>query len=1339
MSRSSHRTLWVALAATAAVLVSLLLLAAQRPAPQAAAGADARALRAVQGDPRAYARGDLVGLDPAYDAAGGRASEADLLGLYALEGSSRVVLRADVAAAGFPAAARRPLDHAGVQLVFLLDEAPGGSSGLPGLADISAAAPISWERCIVVERSPVGGFSTTVLRPATAKPGGPGWITTTSSELLAPARLAERYDMIELALDRSTAKAGNPGSARYAVLTLAGGHIEDTIPAATPGVAATLGPHNIAFVQHGNQGLTYSTVLRGERGENSSYDGDPNNPDDGFDDILAAHDYYDLPGCFHLAATLQVAAAWHDPSFNSWMATGVQQGWVDLVTSAWAQHMMPFIRDDMNSWSVDIERDMTNWRYSDDGNGANDAQVAWVPERVWLDNPDSDGNGVEAGGSVIDWIGDDFLDNGVQAVVLDDYIHCGYKNNVFDDHHIYTIGTGLKIVPIDNNFVGEVNWDWGSAWNRIIGSSADELIVYGNDWEIAAEVSQGASNPNGLNNYIKILQLAAANSGIVSTWRLRDAIGGFGGGSIVLQNGTYGLLGGHGGYGGGNNSWYADWAAYTGADNLDGHAPKWNYGQIWNNAITRLLAAPNNDLSQSAWYVLMTNLHETGWHDGGLISGWQHHYSNHIKNANVFSEGSRWVAGLYANPTGAYLADVDDDGIQEAVIYNDRVFAVFETIGGRAQWIFAKGPGYDFSVGSNDHVYWADTNGDYNEVNHTASLSDVSVRGVDREHDLYALSVVTGAGNTVELALTHANVEKRVKLTLGQPYLDVVYDVHGDRAYVKCAWTPDFIDLTWNGHAPLYRVWDAESGKYFGQRNTNTGATAAVVAGTAGAVHNLQFAHTLAEGDEFYGDGAFEVYYYAGTTSPPDGTGHIPELKTLRDGLTDTIGPAVVSASYYPTPNRLSIRFNQAARSDNVVRTSIAVDDDGDDVADVTLDNSCTVTTTGSSTRIDITLSAAKAAALEALNTANLRLLLQAGACTDVAYNPSAAVNAAANKTITYEAATLITIDGRIDPAEWTAGRRYVNDPNDSQWTSANEIDALYIMWDASYLYLAIDGQVSGNSWILYLDTDVGGPNGQTDLTAIDTWERGATFTAAGFRPDLQWGTYQHQGPYDSSSLFRLTSPSTSQDLTSQAILAFDAQHVFGTESGSEIAIPWDVLYGLGPNRVPENTSVGFVASICWDPEPSGQLGGDVAPNNRTAVLPVVDSFAWLPVDNDGDGVPDPDPVPTDAPPPGSSLAAAPSASHLFPPAPNPFNPSTTLVYEVAGPAGRALPVALTIHDVHGRQVATLAASQLEPGRYAARWDGREASGRSVASGVYVARLAVGTQPVQQAKLVVLK
>jgi hypothetical protein len=71
---------------------------------------------------------------------------------------------------------------------------------------------------------------------------------------------------------------------------------------------------------------------------------------------------------------------------------------------------------------------------------------------------------------------------------------------------------------------------------------------------------------------------------------------------------------------------------------------------------------------------------------------------------------------------------------------------------------------------------------------------------------------------------------------------------------------------------------------------------------------------------------------------------------------------------------------------------------------------------------------------------------------------------------------------------------------------------------------------------------------------------------------------------------------------------------------------------------------------------------------------------------------------------------------------PNPFNPSTTIPF---GIDRRAL-VVLSVYDVKGRLVRTLVNRPLTTGTYAEFWDGRDAVGREVASGVYFYRLSVG-------------
>jgi photosystem II stability/assembly factor-like uncharacterized protein len=69
--------------------------------------------------------------------------------------------------------------------------------------------------------------------------------------------------------------------------------------------------------------------------------------------------------------------------------------------------------------------------------------------------------------------------------------------------------------------------------------------------------------------------------------------------------------------------------------------------------------------------------------------------------------------------------------------------------------------------------------------------------------------------------------------------------------------------------------------------------------------------------------------------------------------------------------------------------------------------------------------------------------------------------------------------------------------------------------------------------------------------------------------------------------------------------------------------------------------------------------------------------------------------------------------------APNPFNPATTLRFELAA-AGA---VRLEIYDVRGNRVATVAERSLSAGRHEIRWDATDPDGRPLGSGLYLARL----------------
>jgi hypothetical protein len=80
----------------------------------------------------------------------------------------------------------------------------------------------------------------------------------------------------------------------------------------------------------------------------------------------------------------------------------------------------------------------------------------------------------------------------------------------------------------------------------------------------------------------------------------------------------------------------------------------------------------------------------------------------------------------------------------------------------------------------------------------------------------------------------------------------------------------------------------------------------------------------------------------------------------------------------------------------------------------------------------------------------------------------------------------------------------------------------------------------------------------------------------------------------------------------------------------------------------------------------------------------------------------------------------------LHPPKPNPTNPSTVISFGIPASAGRGVDVRLVIFDVTGRVVRQLTDAEYGPGEHEALWDGKDAKGTGVASGIYFCRLEAG-------------
>jgi C1A family cysteine protease len=84
--------------------------------------------------------------------------------------------------------------------------------------------------------------------------------------------------------------------------------------------------------------------------------------------------------------------------------------------------------------------------------------------------------------------------------------------------------------------------------------------------------------------------------------------------------------------------------------------------------------------------------------------------------------------------------------------------------------------------------------------------------------------------------------------------------------------------------------------------------------------------------------------------------------------------------------------------------------------------------------------------------------------------------------------------------------------------------------------------------------------------------------------------------------------------------------------------------------------------------------------------------------------------------------------------APNPFNPRTTIRYDVA----RSGLVRLGVYDVRGHLIRDLVSDRMTAGRHETVWDGRDRSGRAAAAGIYFVRLTSGNESLTQ-KMVLAK
>ncbi len=246
-----------------------------------------------------------------------------------------------------------------------------------------------------------------------------------------------------------------------------------------------------------------------------------------------------------------------------------------------------------------------------------------------------------------------------------------------------------------------------------------------------------------------------------------------------------------------------------------------------------------------------------------------------------------------------------------------------------------------------------------------------------------------------------------------------------------------------------------------------------------------------------------------------------------------------------------------------------------------------------------------------------------------------------------------VILDGR--PTEYSTNELRGTFVGEGVWAPENVITNLYVTWDETYLYVALQGWEAGNKLVVMLDVDPGEGTGATTTMnwageepaylgfngvgweAADATgtEFGLDYMIAteGFFNDILRIRYDGVETPDTNNvdlIFSAGNGNTPQGTPVDMVVQAD-----GTDcplKGLEARIPWSELYTdddrygvVGANVVPTGATIRLFANLHNNNPNEAHSSPDAIPANTTwdAGLLTTDTYIDVVIDSTGDGMPD--------------------------------------------------------------------------------------------------------------------
>jgi glycosidase len=598
----------------------------------------------------------------------------------------------------------------------------------------------------------------------------------------------------------------------------------------------------VVLLAHGNQAIqpaqvTQDLVRRGD-------------PPAGYSRLVQTHDLYSAPLTLHVTPTLASSLQWarnpqagswpnnDGPSFNFRVGDLIAQDKISLTGSTFADHVPRYFQSDFNRENKAVAEEFLDSIYGG-GGPVTSRDIFWSSERI-LD------------GDTLDII----RDMGYTYTFADQMRHfvkwfgradalgtAGYRINEVN---------GIKILPIHDVTSEYLNltWDEGSALplrqllsRRSRSATQDQVVVLWrdfNDFLTSSTADNYDANVRWLSSrpWVRLVTAGdivegradyrGADGNTYTTW-----------GTVNQGEGRSLRLSAKDWVDWATNEDYDNWYNKLRAEKFTANLP---FGQVgvgghaesaW--ASVRSTSAPNlqkvaravlgGTMFQTAFFLpdsdQATNLSKFSTGDyiypaslgNQTMADFARNSQGQTRFASVYARVQSWADTAESTTHDAQQEDVDLDGEPEFLLYNSKIFAVFERQGGRmtAAWMRDAGTGKVWQVAGNFASYSnsdGESEGSTNETAfRTSGFKDWSaVTGsLSSGEGVNALYTVTPHTAGKGWTFSHAGVSKSVSLpNAAQGQLRSVYTLTGpEKLYVRFGLSPNLLDLMLRGHEGL--------------------------------------------------------------------------------------------------------------------------------------------------------------------------------------------------------------------------------------------------------------------------------------------------------------------------------------------------------------------------------------------------------------------------------------------------------------------------------------------------------------------------------------------------------